>query len=227
LLALSGCGSSFARYPGPLGPVGRAASERQTPVAPETGPDEPVWRGPGDPFARDIVRAAEHYLRHKPDHHRDDCSGFVCAVFERAGVPLQGNTRLLWEQADSAGALHRRKIPSVGDIVFFDNTYDRNDNRAFDDDLTHVAVVLSVDDEGTIVMAQGGSGHGTGRNLLRMNLRDPSARYAEDERVLNDYLRVRRSSDPARARYLAGELWRGFATVRPRDTDVWLAEAGS
>ena len=35
--------------------------------------------------------------------------------------------------------------PKPGDVVFFDNTYDRNKNKRLDDSLTHIAIVVSVD----------------------------------------------------------------------------------
>jgi hypothetical protein len=92
-----------------------------------------------------------------------------------------------------------------------DQTYDRNHNGKLDDDLTHIAVVLTVEPDGTVVMGHGGTSEG--RTTLRMNLLHPDVRSDEAGRVLNDLLRREKSSDPKGTRYLASELWRGFATL--------------
>lgn len=162
-------------------------------------------------FERSLVRAAEYYLTHRPN--RDDCSGFVCAVFTKAGVELEGSSRMLWDQARAWGVDHRRKIPSVGDVAFFDDTYDANRNGRWDDPLSHVAVVLGVDPDGTITLAHGGTGKG--RTTMSMNLRQPGTHADAAGKELNSFLRRPTSRDPRSARYLAGELWCGFASFRP------------
>ena len=49
--------------------------------------------------------------------------------------------------------------PMIGDVVFFDNSYDRNRNDRLDDLLTHIAIVVSVDEDETVhMMHLGGSG---------------------------------------------------------------------
>ena len=158
-----------------------------------------------------IAEAAEHWVDHRPRGFRDDCSGFVMAALDRAGMPMSGSTASFWEEARASGFTHHRKRPHVGDLVFFDNTYDRNRNGRWDDDLTHIGVVLDVDDDGTITVAHGGTSKG--RTTMVMNLSRPDARHDEGGRELNDWLRAKRSGDPKRAVYLSGELWRGFATL--------------
>lgn len=158
-----------------------------------------------------MVQAAEHYLRARPA--RDDCSGYVCAVFTRAGLPLRGNSQSLWEDARAAGLTHKRKRPRVGDLAFFDNTYDRNRNGRWDDELTHVAIVLAVEDDGTILLAHGGTSKG--RTTMVMNLQERDTHRREDGKELNSYLRARKKGDPRSWKYLSGQLWRGFATLSP------------
>lgn len=218
-VGLTGCA---AHYPGPLGPVGRLPEPREAHEAPAAQPDpEAVAEVPSDDR---VLRAAQYFLKHKPIGFRDDCSGYVCAVYNRAGYPLEGNTALLWERARAAGAVHHRKVPSPGDLAFFDDTYDRDRDGRVNDELTHVALVLEVGADGTILLAHGGTGQG--RTTMVMNLRRPDVRRDEAGAEINDYLRVRRDSDPAGAKYLSGELWRGFATVREQDLSKWVADAG-
>jgi hypothetical protein len=141
-------------------------------------------------------------------------------VIQRAGdVTLRGGTRWLWARAESAHATHQRALPHVGDLAFFDQTYDSNGNGRFDDELTHVAIVIDVDEHGTITLAHGGTG--VGRTTLVMNLKDPHAELDASGARINENLRRPRRGDPASARYLASELWRGFATLRPDALDAW------
>jgi hypothetical protein len=223
LLVLGGC-LAVPRYPGPLGPLGRAVD---LPVE-HPAPDDLLVPSPEDPAPTEhpdaVARAARYFLTHTPAGFRDDCSGFVCATYDRVGIPLSGGTAALWSAAENAGAVHHRKIPSVGDLAFFDDTWDKNGNGKLDDPLTHVALVLVVGADGTLTMAHGGSSHG--RTTFTMNLREPHARRAPDGTELNDYLRVQRRSDPPGTKYLASELLRGFATVRERDLDKWVAPNG-
>ncbi|NCG19206.1 MAG: CHAP domain-containing protein [Rhodobacterales bacterium] len=229
LLGLSACATTM-RMPGPTSVLGRSAPESihlptdqggsvaKVTEEPPVTPDAAVKSSRvGD----DAAKAAKFYLGHRPKGFRDDCSGFVCAVYNRAGIPLSGNTASLWGAAQSANATHHRKMPSLGDVAFFDNTYDRNHNGRLDDDLTHVAVVIEVHDDGTILLAHNGTSRG--RTTLTMNLREPSVRRDDNDKTLNDYLRSKKSSDSKRTVYLAGELCRGFATPDRR----WLNDIAS
>lgn len=213
LLLLVGCAPKAPRIPGPLAVVGRAPLPPPTlqewvePPAPEPR------RRRDDPYGEAVADAARHWLDHSPRGFRDDCSGFVMAVLDRVGTPLSGSTATFWELAEAQGATHRRKVPAPGDLAFFDDTYDRNRNGRNDDPLSHVAVVLSVEDDGTIRLAHGGTSRG--RTTLTMNLHRPHDRTDDQGRVINDWLRAERASDPPGTKHLAGELWRGFATLRP------------
>lgn len=215
VLLLFGCAPKVPRVPGPLGAVGRQphvlAPLEELPQPPVT-PDPAPRRARPDAFQDAVVSAAERYLEVRPDGFRDDCSGYVSAVFDRVGVRLVGGTHDMYALAEEQHLLHHRKEPQPGDIAFFDDTYDANRDGKTNDPLTHVAVVLGVDDDGTIHLAHGGTGRG--RTTLTMNLYHPDQR-SDGDRVLNDWLRRQKPGDPSNTRYFAGELWRAFATVDP------------
>jgi len=143
--------------------------------------------------------------------HRYDCSGLVNAVYYQAGRDLEGaNSAALYERARKEGVFHKRKRPRPGDVVFFDNTHDRNGNRRLDDKLTHVAVVEKVADDGTITMVHKG---GSGVTRIVMNLRHRRAATDDGGDKINSHLRGETAKDRRRTRYLAGELWRGFGSM--------------
>ena len=142
------------------------------------------------------------------------------AVYSIEGVDLYhwpsrprgfGGVRSLYGLSQQSGGLHFRKIPEVGDLVFFHHTYDSNKNNQIDDFLSHVGVVEKLDGDGTVtyVDRSGGRVRRGQLNLHRPNLwRDPHSL-----KRLNSYLRGRKKTDPAGTRYLAGDLFAGFGTL--------------
>jgi hypothetical protein len=115
---------------------------------------------------------------------------------------------MLYEHARELGVLHHRRKPQPGDIAFFDNTYDRDKNGRIDDPLSHSAVVVGVEANGRIEMVHLGS---KGVVRIYMNLADPDI-HEVDGAVMNDYLRAAAKRDPDSTKYLAGQLWTGFAS---------------
>jgi hypothetical protein len=220
LLLLSvACAPRALRVPGPLGPVGRTVRplpERPDPVKPPA-PQSPRDRRQEQDFREAIVASAEHFLKGSLGGYRDDCSGFASAVYDRVGISISGSVRTLWELASEQGTIHHRKHPELGDLVFFDDTFDKDRDGRVNDPLTHVAVVVGVADDGTITMAHGGTG--VGRTTTWMNLEHPSERKGPEGEPWNNYLRRAKDSDPKGTKYLTGELWVGFATLRPTPDD--------
>ncbi|MDP2316079.1 MAG: CHAP domain-containing protein [Pseudomonadota bacterium] len=222
LLALLGCAPSFHQVPGPLAGLGGEPSSEwvlprsERPSRPR--PDAPAER----PAPVAIAEAAAGFVGQRSllvdgEPYRQDCSGLVEAALASAGCAFRGSSAMLFEEAKAQRVLHRRRMPSPGDIAFFDDTYDRNGNGRRDDPLSHVAVVEAVDRDGTITLVHFGS---KGVARVTMNLRHPEERTSPDGKELNDYLRAHHRGDPPRTRYLAGELWVAFASyweARPAD----------
>ncbi len=88
-----------------------------------------------------------------------DCSGFVFYIFYKSGIDL---TSYIVDQTPLGGVHQLYLIAknyfsiseisfNIGDIIIFDNTYDRNKNGKEDDLFTHVAIIIEIKDDGTIV----------------------------------------------------------------------------
>jgi hypothetical protein len=215
-MTLLACAPSIHRIPGPLAGVGRdpgsewviAAKPARAEKRPR--PDKPA----AGPAPTAIAEAATAFVGAKAllvdgERYRWDCSGLVEASLASAGCAFKGSSAMLFDQAKEERVLHRRRIPTPGDIAFFDDTHDRNGNGRLDDPLSHVAVVESVAADGTITMVHVGS---KGVVRLTMNLRHPEDRTDAAGKVLNDNLRARGKNDSPRTRYLTGELWVAFAS---------------
>lgn len=218
LVLLVGCSPAVLRVPGALGPVGRTVRplpERPEPQAVPPPPEPRRDRREQDAFEQAVVDAAHRYLKGPLDGFRDDCTGFAAAVYTRAGSPVEGGARNLYETLSARGWVHHRKRPELGDLVFFDDTFDANRDGRVNDPLTHVAVVIERKDDGTLILAHGGTG--VGRTTTWMNLEHPSERKGPDGEPWNNWLRRAKDSDPRGTKYLTGELWAGFATLHPTD----------
>jgi hypothetical protein len=150
-----------------------------------------------------------------------DCSGFVEAVYALEGIELRrvlqaaapretSAVAAAWTAAGRTGARWSGgDWPSPGDLVFFDDTWDRNGNGRRDDPLTHVGLVEWVDVDGTVTFLHRG-GQGVAR--AQLNLRRPDRARGEDGRPLNAPLRARASkADDGPA--LAGQLFVGYGRI--------------
>ena len=206
---LSGCaGHRGLRIPGPTANVGSDGYAYVPPEVEETEHLEPA--SAGTRRGRRVARAAETFLGKKRmtvsgTKYRYDCSGMVCAAHVKAGMNLRGNTRSMYEHARETGVFHKRKRPDVGDVAFFDNTWDRNKNGRRDDDLTHIAIVEKVERDGTITLIHLGN---SGITRLVMNLKHPSHKVSAQGKPWNSVLRNQK-----KGKRLTGELFSGFGSL--------------
>lgn len=149
-----------------------------------------------------------------------DCGGLVMATYQAENRPLEAlltsakseknSVLALYQAMERRGWLHHHKVPTIGDLVFFDNTFDRNHDGSANDPLTHVGIVEGVDANGTISIIH----HARGGVLrTKMNLFQPHLRRdPKTHAVLNHFLR-QGASDRRSQKRLTGELFRAFATV--------------
>jgi hypothetical protein len=193
------------RFPGPVSVVGKERHAAPVPAR------KHVERG--DDAGRRVARAAASFVGKghlvvDGKRYRWDCSGFVEAAYAKAGLDYEGSSADLYATARAGGLLDKGKTARVGDVAFFDDTYDRNNNGRRDDPLSHVAIVESIDAAGTITLVHHGS-----KGIVRthMNLRHPHERTDASGAVINDYLRAAKDSD--RGPVLTGELFRAFGSL--------------
>lgn len=148
-----------------------------------------------------------------------DCSGLARGVYLSQGIDLYegvddadgpNGVRLIYRYVKRHGRLHHGPTVHPGDLVFFHNTWDFNGDGRLNDLLTHVGVVARVEHDGTVVFVSRVSG---GIERYRMNLRTPTNHRTSDGRVLNDFMRKKRSRDPHATQYLTAELFAAFGTL--------------
>lgn len=231
LLILIGCARPGLRSPGPV-------SHLHAPLPPEAGAGDPETLAPSEPpdaiqpdpldealtrvalrqthpRQEQVVSAARSLLdrRHiviEGERVRHDCIGMVAAAYTLSGMTITHSISDLYHQAETAGLAHQRQQPMLGDIVFFDNSYDKNQNGVRDDPLTHVAIVERIDEQGTITMIHlGGKDKPVARRV--MNLYHPDQKRDAEGNTLNSTLRSVHGRDGGPE--LTAQLFRGFASI--------------
>lgn len=151
-----------------------------------------------------------------------DCSGTILAVYHLAGIDLQrayakhsGNgVARLYGMAAENGLLASRegkpgRYPAPGDILFWDNTYDRSRSGRWDDPLTHAAIVLEVHENGGIDYVH--YHYTRGIVVEHMNLLDPNLHTLSTSAgtvIVNSPMRMKRDRPIRPEAWLASHLYR-------------------
>ena len=140
-----------------------------------------------------------------------DCTGTVQAIYAYAGIDIRsplrdyrgnGVARLNAYLADK-GLLYRPELPEPGDLIFWDDTYDRNGDGRWNDELTHVGMVIAVAEDGTVSYVH--HNYRKGIVTARMNLRTPDLTVVDGTKI-NSAMRMR--DGMRHPRWLASHLYR-------------------
>jgi peptidoglycan DL-endopeptidase CwlO len=148
-----------------------------------------------------------------------DCTGLVLGIYWYAGIDLGkdfskyagGGVTRLYRTLQADGLLYTTSRPLVGDIIFWDNTYDENNDLLWDDPLSHTGMVTAVDQDGTISYIHY---HVTrGVVVEKMNLDDPATQSRSENgrmKLINSPLRLAVPGLPHPPLWLAGQLFRNL-----------------
>jgi hypothetical protein len=134
---------------------------------------------------------------------------YVRATYALNGAAFDSQTTSITDMyrlAVRTGAIYYTDIPAAGDVVFFNHTWDRNDDGRDNDFYTHAGIVEYVDDNGTISFLSYVGGEVA---QYRMNLIEGQIQQTGGE-VYNTPLRERRGEDGSAA-WLTSHLFAGFA----------------
>jgi len=148
-----------------------------------------------------------------------DCTGVVLAIYWYAGIDLardfnkfsgNGVTRI-YKTLEKDNLLYSNDYPLRGDIIFWDNTYDENQDGRWDDPLSHVGMVVRVDKDGTISYVHDHIRNGI--TIDYMNLRKPDTWKDVESghvRVINSPMRLAVAGKPHPPDWLSGQLYRAL-----------------
>ena len=149
-----------------------------------------------------------------------DCTGAILAIYYYAGIDLardfnkftgNGVTRL-YKSLEAQELLYDTSYPVTGDIIFWDNTYDRNEDGRWNDPLTHVGMVMSVSAQGDVEYVH--LNYRRGIIIEHMNLRQPRTDQRMEKgkmRIVNSPIRMKQAGKAHPENWLSGQLFRIFA----------------
>jgi hypothetical protein len=123
-------------------------------------------------------------------------------------VSIFKNRDAFIKTAEKCGAYMAGKAAEKGDIVLFNNQFDRNGNGVQDDWYTGVGIVIDVD--GKKIKAITRTGHMAKEVVLWPN--GPMVHEYRGE-VVNSFVKIPDRSDSPDAEYLAGQLYAGVIDV--------------
>lgn len=191
-------------------------------------PSSPAVGEAADDLGTRLVERARSELGHRGtftvsnERFPADCSGFVSAVYQAEGIPLrQLGAKAAPDESSGVAAVYRAATiwgvvfggggewPRPGDLVFFRGTYDRERDGRFEAPFTHIGIVESVDESGTVTFIHRGRS-AVARGV--MTLDRPGETKDADGRELNSHLRRRHRGVDG----LASALFMGYGRIDPR-----------
>lgn len=161
-------------------------------------------------------------LNVKGKSFRYDCTGTVLAVYHYAGIDLgkyfsrySGNgVSRLYKTAKDFNLFYTPALPAPGDVIFWDNTWDRNGDKVWNDPLTHTGIVLEVAEDGTISYVH--LNYVKGIVIEKMNLLNPEIHILNrngKEIILNSPMRMRSHRYINPNKWLSSHLNKGFGML--------------
>lgn len=147
-----------------------------------------------------------------------DCTGTILAAYYAAGIDLRpyfrhftgnGVTRL-YKIGESYDLASSAEAPQPGDVVFWDNTYDRNRDGRFNDQLTHAGVVVKVQSDGQLEYVH--YNYSRGVVVERLNLSRPDT-HMNGDTLVNSPMRMKRDRHIRPHSWLASHLFRSFSAL--------------
>ncbi len=149
-----------------------------------------------------------------------DCIGTVSAIFYSADIDIQkhfnkykgnGVSKFFYTLSDK-NTLYKGKPPEIGDVIFWDNTWDRNNDGVIGNDpLTHAAVVVDIEEDGTIYYIH--QNYVFGIIVEKMNLLHPTVYKDENGKEINSPMYINSSLKKHPDHWLSGDLFRHFGGV--------------
>ena len=161
--------------------------------------------------ARSLVGARS--LRINGRRFRYDCTGTILAAYYGAGIDLEaefsaytGNgVARLFKLAAAHELVYTGDSPSPGDVIFWDNTYDRNGDGAWNDTLTHAGVVIRTYADGSVDYVH--HNYRDGIVIARMSLASPDL-HQSGALLVNSPMRMKSHRHMNPSKWLASHLYR-------------------
>ncbi len=135
------------------------------------------------------------------------------------GEGAKDNIPTLYRACRSQGQVYHTSRPDIGDVVFFHNTYDANNDGRNNNWYTLVGIVEKVHRDGTVEFL---THRGNGVETLRLNLDQLDRETGSGGQIINSKLRTPTTDDAPFTQYLSGQLFAGYCNVLGDRRDLVL-----
>ncbi len=140
-------------------------------------------------------------------------AAYIWDVYKANGVEFGAKAKssipALYKECKAQGKVSHDAKPQIGDLVFFHNVLDANEDGRNNDWYTHVAVVESVDSDGTVT-ARGYAGGAV--SPIVVNLTKPADTHVGSKEI-NSRLRDSSAKDAPFTQYFASQLFAGYCSA--------------
>ena len=214
----SGSGASFDTVQAPSEAV--LANYRREPTGDaDTTTDSSASPGLATPPDNDDIA---------PGDRAASSAGYIYTILEANDIDVDDGAAdsipQMYRSCRSQGETFHSSQPNIGDLVFFHNTYDKNDDGRNNDWYTLVGIVEDFHSNGTIDFLAYHDGAVRSLQINPDRLDDHRTSAGE---TLNSQLREERDDDPPYTRYLAGELFAGFCDILGEQSELLLTDQWS
>ncbi len=212
-LLFTGCASIVTR---PFG--GGSSGARGTGAATARPHSREIRSDDLSPVQQRVVDSAKSLvgartLRINGRRFRYDCTGTILAAYYGAGIDLEaefsaytGNgVARLFKLAAAHELVYSGDSPRPGDVIFWDNTYDRNGDGTWNDPLTHAGVVIRTYEDGSVEYVH--HNYREGIVVARMSLASPDL-HQSGALLVNSPMRMNSHRYINPSRWLASHLYR-------------------
>lgn len=154
-----------------------------------------------------------------------DSAGYIYDTLTVNGIEFDDDAASsiprLYRNCRTEGETFQTGEPNIGDLVFFHNTFDANDDGRNNDWYTLVGIIERISSDGTVTfLAYTGSTVET----LKMNLDQLDRHHRRGGEVVNSRLRDETPDDPPYTQYLAGQLFAGYCDVLGEQAELILID---
>lgn len=182
----------------------------QTQRPPATAPKTPGQAGPA------LATSSISSISSTPAH----AANYVWTVYAANQITLPAEARsnipTLYRTCRQDGQIFHTK-PRVGDLAFFHNTFDANDDTRNNDWYTHVAIVENLTSAGQITLL---GYQGKQLQRFRMNLEQVDTSTSPTGTVLNSEIRARNNQDAPFTQYLSSQLFAGYCSLLNKNQKI-------
>ena len=181
------------------------AGPNERPTAPQSSESRSGERGPAAVKAQPTTNSP---------NQATFAAQFTHTILKANGISFSAGSATsvpdLYRECRTEGDTFQSNRPTIGDLVFFHNTFDANQDGRNNNWYTMVGVIEHIGSDGTVQFV---THRGEEIETHSLNLDELNEQHGAGGRTINSKLRTKTDRDPPYTQYLAGQLFAGFCNI--------------